>query len=95
VETISGQSWSRQAHPLLVPGWTGDIYRLISHVRSNITRKWGTAFNQAAWNQDRKMLLKQNKTNAKRETETLKMGTAPRNRRGHLQLNKTHGQSKR
>jgi hypothetical protein len=36
--------------------------------------------------------LQAEKTNAKRETETLKMGTAPSNRRGHLQLNKTHGQ---
>jgi hypothetical protein len=31
--------------------------------------------------------LQAEKTNAERETETLKMGTAQRNRRGHLQLN--------
>jgi hypothetical protein len=30
-----------------------------------------------------------------RETETLKMGAAPRNRRGHLQLAKTHGRWQR
>jgi hypothetical protein len=39
---------------------------------------------------DIKMLHKQNKTNAERETETLKTSAALRNRRGHLQLTKTH-----
>jgi hypothetical protein len=36
VETTSGQSWSRQAHPLEVSGWTGAVYQPISHVCSNI-----------------------------------------------------------
>jgi hypothetical protein len=35
---------------------------------------------------DIKMLHKQDKTNAERETETLTMSAALRNRRGHLQL---------
>jgi hypothetical protein len=30
------------------------------------------------------------KTNAERETETMNMSAAPRNRRGHLQLTKTN-----
>jgi hypothetical protein len=44
---------------------------------------------------DRKVLHKQNKSNAERETETLKMSAPPRNRRGHLQLTKTHGRRQR
>jgi hypothetical protein len=43
----------------------------------------------------RDSLRKQDKTNAKRETETLEMTAAPRNRRGHLQLRKPHGRWQR
>jgi hypothetical protein len=35
------------------------------------------------------------KTNADRETETLNMSVAPRNRRGHLQLLRTYGRWQR
>jgi hypothetical protein len=51
-------------------------------------RKCGRAFNLAARNLDRKMLRKQNKTNAEKDTEDLKM-RAPPNKRSHIHLTKT------
>jgi hypothetical protein len=36
VKATSGQSGSREAHPLHVPGWMGAVYRLISHVCGDI-----------------------------------------------------------
>jgi hypothetical protein len=55
------------------------------------TRKWGTNFNRAAWNQCSNMFRKQKKNNAERETEILKISAPPRNRRGHVQLTETCG----
>jgi hypothetical protein len=54
------------------------------------TRRSGVAFNRAAWKLDRKMCRKQNETNSERETETLKISAATKNRRAHLQVTKTH-----
>jgi hypothetical protein len=78
--TIVLNSWSQQARPLQISEWRGAIYWLDSQ---------GPGFNQTAWNLERKVFCKQNKPNAKIETETLKMSAAPRD---HLQLTKIHGQ---
>jgi hypothetical protein len=55
---------------LLMDGCYLPVY--FTYVQQN-TREWWTAFNQAAWNRDRKIFHKQNKTNAERQTEIMKM----------------------
>jgi hypothetical protein len=73
---------------LLETLWMDRIY--FTRVQQH-TRKWGAAFNRKAMNRDRKVFRMRNRTNTERETRTLKVNAAPRNKRAHPQLTTPHG----